>query len=210
MSNKVVLFYPPYDGPPLGPPLSLLSLAAPLIEAGFSVSIVDGSIEEDFKRALAREIPDSLCVGISLLTGHMIRSAVDMARFVRSLRPELPIIFGGWHPSLLPEQTLQEDIVDILVRGQGEKTLLETALRLRDGNGIEDVRSVSFKADGRLIHNPERPLENVNNLPTPAFAMANFDAYERRTGVRKLPFASSVGLPSGPNMAIPVRLPRSS
>src|SRR5215468_220772 len=131
MSNKVVLFYPPYDGPPLGPPLSLLSLAAPLIEAGFSVSIIDGSIEEDFKRALAREIPDSLCMGISLLTGHMIRTAVDMARFVRSLRPELPIIFGGWHPSLLPEQTLKENLVDIVARGQGERTLVETVIQLQ-------------------------------------------------------------------------------
>jgi radical SAM superfamily enzyme YgiQ (UPF0313 family) len=45
------------------------------------------------------------------------------------------------------------------------------------------------------VHNPERPVENVNHLPTPAFALGNFDAYERRTGVRTLPYASSVGCP---------------
>jgi anaerobic magnesium-protoporphyrin IX monomethyl ester cyclase len=195
MKNKVVLFYPPYEGPPLGPPLCMLSLAGPLLEAGFRVSIVDGSIEDDLMHVLAWEIPDSLCLGISLLTGTMIRSAVDAARFARKLRPELPIIFGGWHPSLLPEQTLREDIVDIIVRGQGERTLLETAMRLCDSRSVEDVRGVSFKSAGRLIHNPERPVENLNNLPAPAFAMANFDAYERRTGMRKLPFASSVGCP---------------
>ena len=195
MRDKVVLFYPPYEGPPLGPPLSLLSLASPLVGAGFRVSVVDGSIEADFKNALAREIPDSLCLGISLLTGHMIRSAIDTSRFVRQLRPELPIIFGGWHPSLLPEQTLEEDFVDILVRGQGEKTLLETAVQLRETKSLETVRGVSFKSGGRSVHNLERPVENVNNLPTPAFAMGNFDAYERVTGVRKLPFASSVGCP---------------
>ena len=195
MNDKVVLFYPPYEGPPLGPPLSVLSVAAPLLQAGFRVSIVDGSIEDDLMHALAWEIPDSLCLGISLLTGQMIRAAVDAARFVRKLRPELPIIFGGWHPSLVPEQTLQEDIVDILVRGQGERTLLETAMRLHDARTLEDVRGASFKSYGREIHNPERPVESVNNLPTPAFAMANFDAYERRTGTRKLPYASSVGCP---------------
>src|SRR5437867_490784 len=195
MRDKVVLFYPPYEGPPLGPPLSLLSLASPLVGAGFRVSVVDGSIEDDFKNALAREIPDSLCLGISLVTGHMIRSAIDTSRFVRQLRPELPIIFGGWHPSLLPEQTLEEDFVDILVRGQGEKTLLETAVQLRETKSLETVRGVSFKSGGRSVHNLERPVENVNNLPTPAFAMGNFDAYERVTGVRKLPFASSVGCP---------------
>jgi len=173
----------------------MLSLAAPLLQAGFRVSIVDGSIEDDLMRVLAWEIPDSLCLGISLLTGNMIHSAVDAARFVRKLRPELPIIFGGWHPSLLPEQTLQEDIVDILVRGQGERALVETAMRLRDVRTLEDIRGVSFKSYGRPIHNLERPVESVNNLPTPAFAMANFDAYERRTGTRKLPYASSVGCP---------------
>src|SRR5262245_43127962 len=103
MKDKVVLFYPPYDGPPLGPPLNLLSLASPLIEAGFRVSIVDGSIDSGFKNSLVRELPDALCFGISLLTGRMIRSAVDVSRLVRRLRPELPIIFGGWHSSLLPD-----------------------------------------------------------------------------------------------------------
>jgi anaerobic magnesium-protoporphyrin IX monomethyl ester cyclase len=195
MKDKVVLFHPPYEGPPLGPPLSLLSLAPPLLDAGFRVSIVDGSIEPDFKNVLAREIRDSLCLGISLLTGHMIRSAIETSRLVRRLRPELPIIFGGWHPSLLPEQTLKEDLVNIVVRGQGEKTLLETAIQLREAKSLETVRGVSFKLDGRRVHNPERPVENVNSLPTPAFAMGNFDAYERVTGVRKLPYASSLGCP---------------
>jgi anaerobic magnesium-protoporphyrin IX monomethyl ester cyclase len=79
---KVVLFQPPYDGPPLGPPLSLLSLAAPLLAAGFRVSILDGSIDPAYKSTLISEIIGALCVGVSLLTGRMIRSAVDMSRFI--------------------------------------------------------------------------------------------------------------------------------
>jgi hypothetical protein len=98
MKNKVVLFHPPYDGPPLGPPLSLLSLASPLLEAGFQVSIVDASIDPEYKGSLARETTDALCLGISLLTGRMIRSAMDMSRLVREIHPELPIIYGGGTP----------------------------------------------------------------------------------------------------------------
>ncbi len=145
MKNKVVLFHPPYDGPPLGPPLSLLSLASPLLAAGFQVSIVDASIDPAYKNSLAGEITDALCLGISLLTGRMIRSAVDVSRFVREIRPELPIIYGGWHPSLLPAQTLREDYVDVVVRGQGELTLQEVAERLRAGSSFESVRGISFK-----------------------------------------------------------------
>ena len=195
MKNKVVLFHPPYDGPPLGPPLSLLSLASPLLEAGFQVSIVDAAIDPEYKSTLASEITDALCLGISLLTGRMIRSAVDVSRFVREIHPGLPIIYGGWHPSLLPAQTLREDYVDAVVRGQGELTLRELAERLRLGSSLESVRGVSFKPHGESVHNAERPVESVERLPTPAFAMANFDAYEKRTGVRTLPYASSVGCP---------------
>jgi radical SAM superfamily enzyme YgiQ (UPF0313 family) len=195
MKNRVVLFHPPYDGPPLGPPLSLLSLASPLLVAGFQVSIVDASIDPAYIDSLASETKDALCLGISLLTGRMIRSAVDVSRFIRKLRPCLPIIYGGWHPSLLPAETLREDFVDAVVRGQGELTLREAAERLRAGSSFESVRGISFKPHGDAVHNAERPVESVEKLPTPAFAMAKFDAYEKRTGVRKLPYASSVGCP---------------
>jgi len=195
MTSKVVLFFPPYAGQPLGPPLSLLSLASPLLQEGFQVSIVDGSIDPDFKRTVAQEIKDALCVGISLLTGQVIRSAVEVARLVRQLRPDLPIIFGGWHPSLLPAQTLDESFVDIVVRAQGERTLVEIACLLREGKTLESVRGTSLKLDGRIHHNPERQASNLNELPTPAFNLGNFDAYEKITGIRKLPYASSVGCP---------------
>src|SRR5579859_4590439 len=169
MTNKVVLFYPPYAGQPLGPPLSLLSLAAPLLEQGFQVSIVDGSIHPDFRHLVSQEIKDALCLGVSLLTGQMIRSAVEVARMVRRLRPELPIIFGGWHPSLLPAQTLDEESVDVVVRAQGERTLVELACLLSERKTLDTVSGISHKLDGGIHHNPERPVANLNDLPTPAF-----------------------------------------
>ena len=115
MKNKVVLFYPPYEGPPLGAPLCLLSLAAPLLGAGFRVSVIDGAIVPDFENVIGEEIKDALCFGISLLTGPMIRTAITAARRVRKARPDLPVIFGGWHPSLAPVQTLEPDFVDAIV-----------------------------------------------------------------------------------------------
>lgn len=195
MTHKVVLFFPPYAGQPLGPPLNLLSLASPLLQEGFQVSIVDGSIQPDFKRLVSQETQGALCLGISLLTGQMIHSAVEVARLVRRLRPGLPIIFGGWHPSLLPAQTLQEDFVDVVVRAQGERTLVELARLLSEGKTFEAVSGISHKLDGGNHHNPDRLVANVNDLPMPAFNLGDFDTYERITGVRKLPYASSVGCP---------------
>src|ERR1043166_3968464 len=109
--GKVVLFLPPYQGGLIGPPLSLLSVAAPLREAGYEVSIIDGALRPDYAQRIEREIRDCTCLGISVLTGPMIREAVAMAKRAKQLRPDLPVIFGGWHPSLLPAQTLSEPYV---------------------------------------------------------------------------------------------------
>jgi anaerobic magnesium-protoporphyrin IX monomethyl ester cyclase len=195
MNNKVVLFHPPYDGPPLGPPLSLLNLASPLREAGFQVSIVDGAIDRDYKRTLVGELRGALLLGVSLLTGRMIKSALGVSRGIKKVLPGFPIIYGGWHPSLLPEQTLCEDSLDAVVRGQGELSLIEAAGRLRDGESLEGVRGISFKSSGKTLHGPGRPVESVERLPTPAFDIVDFDAYEKRAGMRVLPYASSVGCP---------------
>src|ERR1700731_733499 len=194
-SRKVVLFYPPYDGPPLGAPLCLLALASPLLEAGFEVKLVDNLTSPDFENVILREAEDALCLGISILTGPMIGSAIRIAKKVRLTRPSLPIVFGGWHPTLVPEQTLKPDFVDAIVRGQGELTLLELAQRLADGQDLHGVRGLSFKDDAGTHHEPERPVANINDLPAPAYHLANIDVYASASGVRQLAYASSVGCP---------------
>jgi anaerobic magnesium-protoporphyrin IX monomethyl ester cyclase len=193
--RKVVLFYPPYDGEPLGAPLCMLSLAAPLLAEGFEVSIVDAAIAPDWEGRILREIQDALCLGISVLTGPMIRGAVRIAKLVKQTKPGVPVIFGGWHPSLVPGQTLNERYVDAVVRGQGELTLLEIAQRLADGKTFNDVAGVSSKPFGLTQHSPERRTALLDDLPMPAFHLTDFDAYERTCGIRKLAYATSVGCP---------------
>jgi anaerobic magnesium-protoporphyrin IX monomethyl ester cyclase len=193
--RKVVLFYPAYDGPALGAPLCLLSLAAPLLAAGFEVTIVDAAIAPDWEKRILREVQDALCLGISVLTGPMIRGAMRIAKLVKEAKPGFPVIFGGWHPSLVPGQTLNDRYVDAVVRGQGELTLLEIAERLADGKPFNDVAGVSSKPFGLAQHSPERRTALLDDLPTPAFHLTDFDAYERSCGVRKLAYATSVGCP---------------
>jgi len=195
VNKKVVLFYPPYDGPPLSAPLCLLALASPLLHAGFEVKLVDNLTCPDFENVILREIQDALCLGISVLTGPMIGSAVRMAKKVRQVKPNLPIIFGGWHPSLVPEQTLKPDFVDGIVRAQGELTLLELAQRIADRQDWHGVKGLSFKDAGGTHHEPERPVTNINDLPAPAYHLGNYDSYSKSSGTRQLGYASSVGCP---------------
>ncbi|MFZ0299373.1 MAG: radical SAM protein [Candidatus Sulfotelmatobacter sp.] len=193
--HKVVLFYPPYDGPPLSAPLCLLALAAPLLQAGFEVKLIDNITSPDFESEILRETSDALCLGISVLTGPTIGTAIRTARAVKKARPSLPVIFGGWHPSLATEQTLQPDFVDAVVRGPGDLTLLEVAQRLADKQELHGVQGLSFKDRAGIHHEPERRVTNINDLPTPAFHLANFDAYASAAGFRQLSYTTSVGCP---------------
>ncbi len=193
--KKVVLFYPPYDGPALGPPLCILALAAPLLNDGFEVVMIDAAIDADASQRILRECCDALCLGISVLTGPMITSALHVARMVKSALPNFPVIFGGWHPTLTAAQTLENSLVDVVVRGPGDLTLLEIAQRYRMGEGLDGVAGLSYKHGGTIIHNLERSVTHLMDLPAPAFHLADFDAYERVTGMRKLTYATSVGCP---------------
>ena len=193
--KKVVLFLPPYSGQALGPPLGLLCLASPLRQAGYDVKIIDGAIVPDYPAAIEREIPDALCFGVSLLTGPMITHAAAAGRLVKRLRPELPVVFGGWHPSLLPEQTLREDFVDVVVRHQGEITFQEVVSRIDAGQSLDMVAGCWFKRDGRIHENPDRATAPIESLPPPAYNLMDFDAYEAVSGERTLPYATSVGCP---------------
>ena len=102
VKKKVVLFYPPYDGPPLGAPLCMLALASPLLQAGFEVKLVDNLTSPDYEEVILREIDDALCLGISVLTGPMIGSAARIARKVKKARPELPLFWEGGIPAWFP------------------------------------------------------------------------------------------------------------
>ena len=195
MRGKVVLFYPAYEGPPLSAPLCLLSLASTLRAADFEVVIIDAAILLDYRHRVLKEAANALCVGISVLTGPMIHGAIEIATAIKRLLPNLPVIFGGWHASLLPDQTLNETFVDLVVRGQGELTLLDVVEALAKRCSVENVPGLSWKRNGCKQHNPERSVERLESLPTPAFDLVDFDAYEKVCGVRKLAYATSVGCP---------------
>lgn len=193
--RKVVLFLPPYEGGTFGPPLGLLSLAASLREAGYVPKIIDGAITRDYSGAIARELDGALAFGVSLLTGPMIRDAVRASELVRRLRPDLQIIFGGWHPSLMPAQTLRESFVDAVVLHQGERTLVEMLQRIERGADFAMVAGCWYKQNGRVISNTDRPSMPLSELPQPAYDLVDFDAYAAASGSRKLPYATSTGCP---------------
>src|SRR5579884_2106522 len=110
-SKKVVFFFPAFSSREATAPLGILAVSTPLLRAGYTVRIIDSTITPHFRERVLDELEDALCLAVSLVTGPMIRETVQIARAAKALYPELPVIIGGWHPSLLPDQTLAAEDV---------------------------------------------------------------------------------------------------
>lgn len=194
-SRKIVFFVPSFSSIEATAPLGLLAISTPLVRNGYDVRIIDATIAPNYKQQVLDEVKDALCLGISVITGPMIKDTVDIAKAVKKWNPEFPVILGGWHPSLLPAQTLEASYVDFIVRGQAEESTLELIERIRNNEPPDDVCGIGFKRDGKIHLTPERPLKPLDQMPPKAYHLADFDAYERVCGRRWAMYVSSLACP---------------
>jgi radical SAM superfamily enzyme YgiQ (UPF0313 family) len=146
-------------------PLPVLALAGVLDLAGYRVRIVDAVMHEDFEAELLAATQGAICLGISSIAGYQVHEALEIAKLVRRRNPSLPIVWGGWFPTLLTEQAVRDPHVDVVVRGQGEATFLELVHRYSTGRPIDDVRGIAYERDGQVVCTPERPVVDANQLP---------------------------------------------
>lgn len=174
-SEEVLLVFPGvYEAANPQVPLSLLHVASPLQRAGFKVRIFDMRVDNfrDLK------LGDPLFLGISSMSGQQIRYALEVAEKVRMLDPSVPIVWGGVHPTLLPEQTMASEYADVVVRGEGESSVVELANALKSGKPLKNVKSISYKSEGKIRHNPDGPLFDLDSIPIDLpFDLLQMDKY---------------------------------
>jgi len=171
MGCDVLLIVPPginYNTPPLG----ILYLAAVLEKKSISVQVMDAalerfSIDETFKRI---ESLSPKIIGFSVCTPDY-RVIDQFAYLVKNRFPEVKIVMGGPHPTLDPEGVLSFSHIDFVIRGEGEYSFLEFCQAYLGGkeDQFRNILGLSFKENGNIIHNPDRPMiENLDELPFPA------------------------------------------
>lgn len=194
-SRKIVFFFPSFASSEATAPLGILAVSTPLLRAGYDVILIDSTITPNFKQRVLEEVKDALCFCVSLVTGPMIRETVDIAKAIKAWKEDFPIILGGWHPSLLPGQTLEAPYIDYIVRGQGEDSLLELIRHLESVAAPDLIAGIGFKRDGKMVLTPERALRPLVEMPPKAYHIADFDAYERKCGRRWAMYTSSLACP---------------
>ena len=181
-------------------PLAVLSIAA-VLEGREEYSIVDGNLDAAPDRTLA-EIAASHSVellAVSVMPGPQMVAAIDLCREFRRAHPSVPIVWGGYFPSLYSDAALNARYVDYAVRGQGEETLVELLAALRGERTMPSVRGLSHKdAFGLHVHNPDRPLRSPNEFPwLPYHSLTAIEKYFQPTflGRRTAVHHASIGCP---------------
>ncbi len=176
-------------------PLSLLCPATPLDRQGYRIKIIDEFANPNWRRELLEALSQKpLCFGVTCMTGPQILHALAACKLVRERYPDVPIIWGGIHASLLPEQTLENPYVDIVVVGEGEETFPDLIKSLESGTPLSNVSGICYKENGKVYHTASRPFVKLNEQPPLSYHLINMDHYRRRLfGVDHISFNSSRG-----------------
>jgi anaerobic magnesium-protoporphyrin IX monomethyl ester cyclase len=175
-------------------PLAMLAIGSELDPERYEVVIIDGRLEPDPETAVLSQLEGALCLGVTVLTGAPISDALRISRAAKRARPELPVVWGGWHPSMFARECLAESSVDVSVRGQGEETFSEIVQRLAAGRSLEGCAGCTVRlADGTICDNPSRPLASVDKFRAHDYQLIPVERYFRLKGKRQLDYISSQG-----------------
>jgi len=157
-------------------PLNLLH-AATFVDKEYQIKFIDQRVDKNWQLTLKKELAKPiLCVGLTSYSGKMIAHALEISEFIKE-QSKVPVVWGGVHASLLPEQTLKNRYIDIVVQGEGEVTFLELARALEKGKSLEGLEGVWFKCNGEIYRNPPRPFLNLNELPEVPYHLVDVHRY---------------------------------
>ena len=138
-------------------PLSIMTMAAAL-QPDYQARLIDGNVDRDAVDAAvaAARSGEFSAAGITVMGGPQVATAIEMSRALRAARPGLPIVWGGYFPTLYPEVALNSEYVDYVVRGQGEETLRELLAALRSGESPAHIAGLGWRRDGQPVRSGER------------------------------------------------------
>jgi radical SAM superfamily enzyme YgiQ (UPF0313 family) len=175
-------------------PLALLAIGSELDPSVYEVVIVDARLDTDAENTVLSHIGAAVCIGITVLTGAPISDALQISRAAKRARPDLPVIWGGWHPSMFARECLLESSVDVAVRGQGEETFVEIVSRLVQGRSLQGCAGCTVRlADGTIHENPARPLAPIDKFRAHDYGLIPVERYFELKGKRQLDYISSQG-----------------
>lgn len=179
--GNIILIYPKTGmdfGSTVAPPHSLLTIAAPFYKEGYKINLIDQRVDKAWQDILIKALsPETICVGISCMTGTQIYFAIEIAKIVRKFAQGVPIVWGGPHPSILPQQTLESQYVDIVCVGEGDKVFYDLVKALTQDKPLTEIKGIGFKDGNKAVVNPQAPLIDMEELLSVPWELINVEKY---------------------------------
>ena len=198
---KVLLVNPPQtflpgSEPPAGNlPIGLMYIAAVLTREGVEVEVLDafmglgstfkqdgetatvGMPAENIKKEIEQLKPD--IVGLAGPFTCQISNTLKVSELVKQANSKILTVVGGPHVTLVPKEFLEEaKDVDVVVVGEGEYTMLEVTQVFQGVKKLEDVKSIAYRQEGKVVLNsPRPPIDDLDKLPYPAYNLVNMEHY---------------------------------
>lgn len=197
--EKILLIQPPYDilriePKTAQPPLGLAYLGA-VLEKDYEVKILDAVAEgyeneqfidrnfkryglsfSDIKTEIEKFNPD--VVGVSCLFSTQAENSHRVVRLAKEVNPNIITLFGGAHPSALPELVMEDKNVDFAIIGEGEYTTRDLLRVVEAGSGFSGLDGLAFRENGNVRILPKTSyIEDIDKLPFPARHLLSVEKY---------------------------------
>ena len=209
MKNQFIIIYPPSDysfidlkdfAPKKFIPFGGLFLAESLMNHGYSVSIIDGTaVDEMIKRIESIVTDDVVALGLSSMSGSQLKNSLKMASYFKTNYPQIPVIWGGAHVTGMPIQSLESDLVDYIVFGEGEISIVALLNSINGKGEVTDINGVGYKSDDKPVINESIGYTDISgrvfNLP---YNLLNMNDYSRKLNIgmdRNFAILTSRGCP---------------
>lgn len=155
--------------------LSLLYLATALNKEGHKVNVIDAQMDYTEKE-IDSLINKTDFFGISVMTTQ-VKHALEISDYIKSLDNEVPVIWGGTHCTLFPQQTIKDKSVDYVVCGEGENTLNDFINIYNKDKDFSKVNGLIYKEKEEIKMNPKRPYLNLDSLSPPDWDLIKIKRY---------------------------------
>jgi len=181
-------------------PLSLIYAATHSVKRGFKVQIVDLRLWGDnWRQAIAPVLQEGCSlVGLSVMTGNPINTSLRISRYIKD-KYEVPIVWGGPHPTILPEQTLENPYIDFVIRDWGSKALCQLVEHLKGGPvGKEEILGLGYKENGQVRLSPPQTcfeMLDFRDLPYHLVDISGENYNRLKSGDLLFPIYTSMGCP---------------
>lgn len=145
-------------------PVPMLCLGTYLQEQGFDVKCVDGLTEFGYRKTIEKNMDNVDAIGLSMMTAQ-IPEGLPISAMAKER--DVPVIWGGVHPTFFPEQVAKHNLVDFGILDEGEQTMTELLHGLKDTKtDFDKINGITFNDKNGTFHKTEkRPFLPIDKLP---------------------------------------------